>query len=101
MLVVHVVRLDRRLRSAPHRFGEREVRVLDEQRDVADAVAMSTDVLGRRMMRSERRRDDEADLPLREDVRRRGAVARLQSAVRDLREAERFAVEVGGLLGVA
>ena len=74
--------------SAPHRFVKREVRVFDEQRDVAYPVAMLSDVLTRDMPRIERRRDHEPHPVLPEHIRRELPVPRLQPAVRDLREAE-------------
>jgi hypothetical protein len=101
VVIVHVVRLHHRLRAALHRLVEREVGVLDLQRDVVNAVAMFSDVLRRLVTRVQRRGDDESNLSLRQDIRRHIAIPRLQSAVPELREAERLPIEIRRLLRVA
>ncbi len=45
-----VVRLDGRPGAALHRFFERRVGVVDLERDVAHAVAVQLEVVGRRMV---------------------------------------------------
>ena len=100
-VVADVVRLDGRLGAAAHGLVEGEVGVVDEERDVDDAVAVSADVLGGGMVVAQRRGDDEADLPLPQHVRGGVAVAGLEAGVGELRKAEGLAVEKSGLLGVA
>ena len=78
MLVADVVRLDRRLRAAPHRLLERAVRIVHLEGDVADAVAVLPEVVRRGVIGRQRRREDEARPALLERVgrQRRGCPSR-------------------------
>ena len=81
VLVRNIVRLDDALRTAFYRLVVGVVRVLDIERDIPHAVAVLLDVLGRRMIRMHRRRQDEIDIHLTHQVTRHVPLARLEPAI--------------------
>jgi hypothetical protein len=101
VLVALVVRLDGRRGAALHRLFERAVRIVHLERDVADAVAVQFQVVRRGVIRNQRRREDEPGAALPHHVGGHVTAAGLEARVRELREAEGVAVEVGRLPGVA
>ena len=59
---VQIVRLDDRRRTAFYGLVKRVIGVLDLKRNVPNAVAVLLDVLGGRMLRDERRRQNKIDV---------------------------------------
>src|SRR5688572_5276358 len=98
---MNVVRLDDRLRAAPDRLVEREVRILHLKSDVVNAVTVLADVLGGRMLGIQRRGKDEPDLPLGQDVGGDVPIPGFQTAVGELGESKGLSVEIRRLLRVS
>ncbi len=96
-----VVRLDGGRGAPAHRLLERAVRIVHLEGDVADAVAVHADVVGRGVIGGQRRGEDEPRTALTHRIGRQLAAARLESCVREIREPERQPVEEGRLPGVA
>ena len=84
MLVADVVWLGRGLGAAAHRLLKRAVRIVNLEHDVAHTVAVQANVVCRRVIRRERRREEEPRAALLERVRRLGAAPRFKPAVRHL-----------------
>ena len=101
VVIRQIVRLDDRRRTALYRFVERVIGIFDLKRDVADAVAVLLDVLGCRMLRRKRRRQDKIDAILPQQITRRLAIAGLKPRIRRTRKPERLAVIKLRLLCVA
>src|ERR1041385_4126707 len=94
-------RLAHRTRAALHGEAMRLSGIVDPQRDVTDAVTVLTDVLGDHARARQGRRDHEANLPLRQQIARAIAHARLRAAIADHLEAHRSLVEVRRLFRVS
>ena len=75
-------------------------RIVHPERDVANAVAMSSHVLGDRPAAGHRRGEDESDLPLRQQVAGPVANAGFRAAVADDLKAQRRLIEMRRLLRV-
>ncbi len=71
------------------------VDVGDNERDVADPVAVATDVIGDGVVGSEPAGDEEANITLLQEVRHPVAASRLGTSVRNRREAEAGRQEAG------
>jgi hypothetical protein len=78
----------------------RPIDVLDLERDVLHAVAVAVDVLRDRPLGTERRREDEPDLSLLEQVRRAVADLGFETGVPRDGEPERVHVVERGLAGI-
>ena len=88
--------------GAPRQGGlERRGHVVDLQGDRLDAVAVPHQALGVGVIAAERRGEHERDVPLAEHVTRLVPHAGLEPRVGDHLEAERVAIEVGGLPRIA
>src|SRR5271156_5416628 len=77
------------------------MRVVDPERDGADAVAVAMDVVGDRVAAAQRGGEDEADLALLDDVRGAIALAGLRAGVGDERHAEGGAIKIRSLARIA
>ena len=99
-VVLDPVRLDHAAGAALHGLAVRVRRIRDGERDVAHAVALRRGPLADFAVAAEAARENEADLPLLEHVRRAVADARLRPRVGRAREAVGALVEVRRLLRV-
>jgi hypothetical protein len=101
VLVLDPRRLRHAARAALERMAIGVLGVRDPDRDVLDAVAVQALVARDLVVAAKRAREDEADVPLLDDVGRAVADARLGARVRGLAKAEAALVEVRRLLRVA
>src|SRR5271170_6017610 len=90
-----------RLRPATDGFLKCLVGIGYLQRDITHPIAMLSNVFRRRVVRRQRRRQQEIRLALTHRIRSSLTVARFRPAVSDLRKSESFAIEIGCLPGVA
>ena len=75
--------------------------VIHPERHVTDTVAMAMDVVGNLTGRAQRRREHKTDLALLQHIRRAVALTGLRTGVGHQAHAERDAVEVCSLAGIA
>ena len=101
VFILYVVRLLGRQSAATDRFRKSLVGIGNLERNVANAVAMFSNVLGCHIIRCHGSRQNEIRLALAHRIGSALALARFQSAVSNLRKAESLAIEVGRLPGVA
>ncbi len=94
-------RLAHDTRAAAHCHLERGLRVVDEDRDILDAVAVQRDVARDLVVRLQTGRQNEAQLVLLEQVADAIADARFGPGIGDLFETERRHIIMCCLLGVA
>ena len=98
---LRVDRLHETLAPALRRFVPGRGRVLDFQRDDLHPVAMHSDVVRDRVVRPERRGEDEGQFVLPDDVTGPVFDACLRPGIGEALKAERRLVKMRGLLGIA
>ena len=101
VFVAQIMALVHAARAAPGGFAPGELGVLDGHGDVADSVAVQTNVVGDAAVGTKRRGEDKADLPLLEDVGGAVVKASFWTSPGYQRHAEGGAIEIGRLAGVA
>src|ERR1700677_3193580 len=95
------MRLFGRLRSATHGLLKRPVRVVHFQCNIAHAVAMLANVIGRRIIGRHGSSQNKVRLALAHRIRSALPLAGFQSTVGDLRKTESLALEISRLPGIA
>ena len=100
LATVEIDRLDGRAGAPLRGLGKRRARVVDEERDVLDAVAVAMDVLGDLGVGRQGAGQDERDVVAPHHVARAIANTRLKPGIGDRREAPQGSEVVGGLARV-
>src|SRR5271166_4784389 len=101
IFVLYVMRFLRRQRSPVHGFFKGLISVVYFERDIAHAIAVFSDMLGRRVVRPHRRGENKVGLALTHRVRSASTLPCFQSAVSDLRKTKALAVKERRLAGIA